>query len=109
MVCEQENFMLTAFQIVLPSGKHFNNGQQLLIIGFIPYLNSNHLLRKKGHWMPLVQAIRDQLTENPTGSIARCIRFNLDITLQINMIWYQSFNKCLFQFDKGSSSFGDKE
>ncbi len=36
--------------------------------------------------MPLAQIIQNQLTENPTNSIARYIRLNWDMMLQIKII-----------------------
>ena len=59
--------------------------------------------------MPSAQIIQSQLTENPTHSIALSIRFISDMTLQIKMILYRGFNKCLPQFGKGPSSVGNKK
>ncbi len=53
MVSKDENLVFAAFQVVVPSLKGFNNSQELLIVGFVPSLNGDHLSRKKGYWVPL--------------------------------------------------------
>ncbi len=53
MVSEDEDLVFAAFQVVAPSIKGFNNGQELLIVSFISSLNGDHLLREKGYWVPL--------------------------------------------------------
>ncbi len=86
MVCEYENFMLIALQVVSPSLERFNDCQQLTVIGLIPSLCRNHLSRKKGYRMPSAQIIRSQLTEDSTNSIARNIHLTSDMMLRIEMI-----------------------
>ncbi len=86
VICKYENFMLVAFEVVLLCFEHFNDGQQLIVVGLITSLCRNHLFGEKAYRIPSAQIIRDQLTENSTNSIARSIRLNLDMTLQIKMI-----------------------
>ncbi len=43
VVCKHENFIFTALLIVPPSLEHFNNGQQLPVVGLIPSLSRNYL------------------------------------------------------------------
>ncbi len=81
-----QTFMLAAFQKVLLSLKCFNNSQQFPIVSFIPSLSKNYLSRKKNYQMSSAQIIRGQLTKNSTNSIAKCIRFNLDMTFWIK--WF---------------------
>lgn len=49
MVNKDENFIFTAFQIVVLSFKDFNDGQELLIMDFISSFCKNHLFKKKGY------------------------------------------------------------
>lgn len=81
MICKNKNLIFAAFEVVASSLQDLNNGQELLIVSFIMSLSKNHLLREKCHRMPLGQIMQSQLTKNLTNSIAKCIRFNLDITL----------------------------
>ncbi len=78
--------MLAALQIVSPSLKCFNNCQQLAVVGLIPSLCRNYLSGEKGYRILSARIIQGQLTENPTNSIVRSIRLNLDMTLRIEMI-----------------------
>ncbi len=78
--------MLAALQVMSPSLEDFNNGQQLAVMGLIPSLCRNHLSREIGYRMSSAQIIRGQLTEDSTYSIARSIRLNSDMTLQIKII-----------------------
>ncbi len=109
VVSKNNNFMLAVLQVVSPSLESFNNCQQLFVVGFIPSLYRNHLSREQGYRMPSARIIRGQLIENSTNSIARSIRLNLDMTLRIEMIEYQSRNKYLPQFNKGLPSWGVEE
>ncbi len=59
--------------------------------------------------MPLAQIIWSQLTQIFTNNITRRICLNLDMTLQINMIKYYSFNKLLSQFGKGAFCIGSND
>ncbi len=86
MVCKHKNFMLAAFEVVLPSFERSNYCQQLTVMGLIPSLNRNHLSEEKGYRVSLAQIIRSQLTENSTNGIAQNIYLNLDITLRIKII-----------------------
>ncbi len=86
MVCKHENFILVALQVMSPGLEGFNDGQQLAVVGLIPSLCRNHLPGEKGYRMPLAQIIQGQLIENSTNSIAKSIRLNSDMTLQIKMI-----------------------
>lgn len=49
MVNKDENFVFTAFQIVVLSFKDFNDGQELLIMDFISSFCKNYLFKKKGY------------------------------------------------------------
>ncbi len=53
MVSKDEDLVFTAFQVVAPSFKGFNNSQELLIISLVLSLSKDHLLREKGYWVPL--------------------------------------------------------
>ncbi len=78
--------MLTALEVVPPGFEHFNDCQQLIVVSLIVSLSRNHFSGEKGYRMLLAQIIQSQLTEDSTNSIARSIRFNLDMTLRIKMI-----------------------
>ena len=69
-------------------------------MSLIPGLSWNHLLREEGHRMPLAQIVRSQLTEDSTNSIARCIRFNPDMTFRMKEMEDWSFDERLSQFGK---------
>ncbi len=86
MVCKHENFMLAALQVISLGFEGFNNGQQLAVMGLIPNLCQNHLFGENSYSISSAQIIQGQLTKNSTNSIARSIRLNLDITLQIKII-----------------------
>ncbi len=49
VVSEDENLVFTAFQIVTPSLKGFNDSQELLVVGFVPSLSGDHFSREKGY------------------------------------------------------------
>ncbi len=53
MVSKDEDLVFAAFLVVTPSLKGFNDSQKLLIVGFVPSLIGDHLLREKGYWVPL--------------------------------------------------------
>ncbi len=53
MVSKDEDLVFAVFQVVAPSLKGFNDSQELLIVGFVPSLSGDHLLREKGYWVPL--------------------------------------------------------
>ncbi len=53
MVSKDKDLVFAAFQVVAPSLKGFNNSQELVIVGFVPSLSGDHLLRKKGYWVSL--------------------------------------------------------
>ncbi len=53
MVSKDKDLEFAAFQVVAPSLKGFNNSQELLIVGFVPSLSKDYLLREKGYWVPL--------------------------------------------------------
>ncbi len=53
MVSKDKDLVFAAFQVVAPSLKIFNNSQKLLIMGFLPSLNGDHLSREKGYLVPL--------------------------------------------------------
>ncbi len=53
MVSKDEDLIFAALQVVAPSLKGFNDSQELLIVGFVPSLNGDHLSREKGYWVPL--------------------------------------------------------
>ncbi len=86
VIFKHEDFILAAFEVVLPSFNGFNNCQQFTIVSLIPSLSKNHLSGKKSYWMPSARIIQSQLTENSINSIARSIRFNSDRTLRIKII-----------------------
>ncbi len=109
VVCEHEDFMLVAFEVVLPSFEHFNDCQQSNVMGLIPSLSKNHLSKEKSYQMSLDRIIWSQLTENSTNSITRSIHLNLDMMLRIKMIYYQRLNKRLPQFGKDIYSFVGEE
>ncbi len=86
MVYKHENFMLATLQVIFPGLEGFNNSQKLAVVGLIPSLRWNHLSGEKGYQMPSAQIISSQLTEDSINSIARNIRLNSDMTLQIKII-----------------------
>ena len=86
VVCKHKNFMFTAFKVMLLCFKSLDNGQKLIIVGFIPSFSQNHFLKEKSYQMLLAQIIQSQLTENPPNNIARYICFNLDMTSWIKII-----------------------
>ncbi len=47
MVNKDEDLIFSALQVVVPSLKGFNNSLELLIMGFVPSLSEDHLLREK--------------------------------------------------------------
>ena len=49
MVRKDEDLVFAALQIVAPSLKGLNNGQELLIVGLLAGLSKDHLLRKKNN------------------------------------------------------------
>ncbi len=49
MVSKDKDLVFVAFQVVALSLKGFNNSQELLIVGFVPSLSRDHLLREKGY------------------------------------------------------------
>ncbi len=53
MVTKDEDLIFAALQVVALSLKGLNDSQELLIVGFIPSLSGDHLLREKGYWMLL--------------------------------------------------------
>ncbi len=53
IVSQDEDLVFAAFQVVAPSLKGFNDSQKLLIVGSVPSLSGDHLLREKGYWVPL--------------------------------------------------------
>ena len=53
MVCKNEKLMLAAFQIVTPRLEGFDDGQKLVVVGFIACLCRNHFPRKERYWVPL--------------------------------------------------------
>ncbi len=53
MISKDTNLVFAAFQVMAPNIKDFNNSQELLIVGFVPSLSGDHLLREKGYWVPL--------------------------------------------------------
>lgn len=53
VVSEDKDLIFAVFQVVVLSLKSFNNYQELLIMGFVPSHNKDHLLRKNGYWVPL--------------------------------------------------------
>ncbi len=59
--------------------------------------------------MPSARIIWGQLTDNSTNSIAKNIRLNLDMTLQIKIIEYWGLNERLPQFGKSFPSSGGKK
>ena len=42
MVCEDEHFVLAAFQITMPYFENFDNSQKLAVIGLVSSLCGNH-------------------------------------------------------------------
>lgn len=53
MVGEEENFIFTAFQVVVPSFESLNNSQFFLVVSFLPNFRKNYLFRIKSHRVPL--------------------------------------------------------
>ncbi len=49
MVSKNEDLIFATLQVVAPSLKNFNNRQELLIVGFVPSLSGDHLLRIKDY------------------------------------------------------------
>ncbi len=49
IVSKDEDFIFTAFEVVAPSLKSFNNGYELLIMSLILSLCKDHFLREKGY------------------------------------------------------------
>ena len=47
MVRKDKDLIFAAFQVVAPSFKSFNNGQELLIVGLVAGLSGDHLSREK--------------------------------------------------------------
>ena len=64
---------------MLPTLKHFNNREQLIIIGLLRCFSKSSLLREKYYLILLVQIIENQLNKNSTNSVAKYIYFNLNI------------------------------
>ncbi len=52
IVNTDEDLVFAVFQVVAPSLKDFNDSQELLIMGFVPSLSGDHLLREKDYWVP---------------------------------------------------------
>ena len=48
------DLVFTTFQVVAPSLKGPNNGQELLIVGLVVSFSSNYLLREKSNWVSLI-------------------------------------------------------
>ncbi len=112
MVSKDKDLVLAAFQVVAPSLKSFNDSQELLIVGFVPSLSRDHLLREKIYWMLLANfefkriwifvghligkmLIRDHLTKDFTNSVSQNISLNPNMTLWIKMPQNQNLNKSL--------------
>ncbi len=53
VVSEDEDLVFTTFQVVAPSLKGFNDGQELLIVSLVSSLSRDHLSREKSYWVPL--------------------------------------------------------
>lgn len=53
MVSKYKNLVYAVFQVITPSFEDFNNSQKLLIMSFVPRINSNHLFREKDYWVLL--------------------------------------------------------
>lgn len=53
VISEDEDLVFTAFQVVAPSLKDFNNSQKLLIVDLLPSFDRDYFLREKDYWMPL--------------------------------------------------------
>ena len=49
MVCKDKDLVFAAFQVVAPSFKDFNNGQELLIESLVSGLGGNHLSRENSN------------------------------------------------------------
>ncbi len=49
MVSKDKGLICASLQVVTPSLKGFNDSQELLIVGFVPSLSGDHLLREKGY------------------------------------------------------------
>ena len=94
MIGKYKNFKFTAFQIVAPSLKDFNYGQQFMIVSFVPCLYQNHFTQKNGYRVPLTR-FRGWLAKNTTYSIVENICFNPNIASQIQIIENGYFGECL--------------
>ena len=69
MVRKDENLMLSAFQIVTPHLKGFNNSQKFTVVGLVSYFRWNHFPQKEGYWMPLAQiGLSDYSIRTSSGS-----------------------------------------
>ncbi len=53
MVSKNKELILATFPVVALSLKCFKNSQELLIVGFVPSLSGDHLLRKKNYSISL--------------------------------------------------------
>ena len=51
MVRKDDELVFAALQIVAPSFKGLNDGQELLIVGLVAGLSKDHFLREKSYWM----------------------------------------------------------
>ena len=49
VICKDEDLIFEAFQVVPPSLKSLNNGQELLIMSLIVNLSGNHFSREKSN------------------------------------------------------------
>lgn len=49
IIYKSQNFMLTAFQIVVQGLKNFNNNQKIIILDLIPSFDQNHIFQKIGY------------------------------------------------------------
>ena len=54
MMCKNKNLVFATFQVVTPSLKGLNNGQELLIVGLVVGFSRDYLLREKNNWIPLI-------------------------------------------------------
>ena len=55
VVCEDEHFVLAAFQIVTPCFEGFDNSQKLAVVGLVSSLCRNHFSRKERYRVLLAQ------------------------------------------------------
>lgn len=54
VVSEDEDLVFASFQVVVPSLKGLNNGQELLIVSVVSCPYGDYFFKEKGYYIPLV-------------------------------------------------------